>query len=360
MTSDHPYSDRFTALCAEQGWQADQFQRDLAAQFDRLWGDIMASRGLLGRKAVIGLYIYGGVGRGKTVMMDLLYDAIPVKNARKSRAHFNAFMLDVHARLHQMDGVRDPLTRVADEIADTLDLLCFDEFQVTDIADAMILKTLFDRLFEKKVILVATSNVAPDDLYHDGLQRQKFLPFIDVLKHHCHIHRMDSPTDYRLMSEQGAQSHYITPHSTPALQACWDRFSGNAPCHDTQMHVDGRVLTLKCAHERVGWVSFSELCEKPRGAKDYLALAEHYDTLIIEHIPRLGYDRRNEAKRLILLIDTLYEAGVLCVFSAEAEIVKLYQGNDHGFEFERTISRLIEMQSPDWPTGSGQSAKAGV
>ena len=328
-------------------------QISLARQMDRLWQDIDKGHGLFGRKQVQGLYIHGGVGRGKTIMMDVFYDAIPLSPAKKMRAHFNAFMLDVHARLHALGDVDDPLIRIADDIAKHLRLLCFDEFQVTDIADAMILKTLFERLFDKKIILMATSNVAPRDLYHDGLQRAKFLPFIDVLQTHCVIHAMQSETDYRLDHEGGLDSRYITPHSTPALDHWWQKLAQGEPCHETILDVDGRDLTLKCAYGRVGWVTFPELCEKPRAARDYQALARAYDTLIIEQIPRLGYDRRNEAKRLILLIDTLYEAGTLCVFSAQADIRKLYHGGDHGFEFERTISRLIEMQNPDWSSTRG-------
>lgn len=342
------FTSLFHQHLAHEGWAPDEAQIGLSRAFDDLWCNLTKSKIPFLKRRVAGLYVYGGVGRGKTMMMDLFFDHVPLPATKKFRAHFNAFMLDVHAQLHQLQGHRNPLKLVADQIAAQTRLLCFDEFQVTDIADAMLLKGLFERLFDKGVTLVATSNVAPTDLYKDGLQRSKFVPFIDVLNTHCHIHPMVSETDYRLMTNVADRARYVTPHSSAAMAHWFSLLTQGEAGQETIMTFDGREMTLKCASQSVAWVSFSELCERPRGAADYQALVKNYPYVMIEHIPRLGYDRRNEAKRFILLIDCLYDADAFCIFSAEAAPHKLYQGHDHGFEFERTISRLIEMQSKGW------------
>lgn len=339
------YRSIFETYMRQQGWDVDGAQDHLCDAFDRLWRDVTKPGLPMISQPPKGLYIHGGVGRGKTMMMDLFYDEVPVKPSRKVRAHFNAFMLDVHAELHRIGDQVNPLQKIADQIARQTKLLCFDEFQVTDIADAMLLKGLFERLFKKGVILVATSNVAPQDLYKDGLQRTKFIPFLDLLCQQCHVYAVVSQTDYRMLGDAAIHTAYITPHSTNALQAWFYQLSGQRQGVAGTIDVAGRDLGVKQAYNDTAWLSFAELCERPRGVSDYRALAAAYPKVIIEGVPRLGYDRRNEAKRFILLVDSLYDAGTFCVFSAQTPPDQLYHGHDHAFEFERTISRLIEMQS---------------
>jgi cell division protein ZapE len=295
-----------------------------------------------------GLYIWGDVGRGKTLLMDFFFAEAPVQ--KKRRAHFNSFMLDVHARIHALrqQGVDDPIRPAARAIAAEARLLCFDEFQVTDIADAMILGRLFDRLFAEGVTIVATSNTPPDRLYEGGLNRQLFEPFIEEIKQRLTVVELNGPTDYRLARMTGLKV-YLTPlgaDSDAAMDAAWRRLTDTGKGNPRILTVLGRTLTVPEAARGVARFSFGALCEKPLGAADYLAVAREFHTLLIDHIPVLGPETANAARRFTLLIDTLYDEGVKLVCSAAAPAEALYPGAPDSFR--RTVSRLAEMQSADY------------
>ncbi len=322
---------------------------------------------------VKGLYIHGEVGRGKTMLMDLFFEASPV--VRKRRAHFHEFMIDVHERVHAFrqrmkfgeHAGEDPIERTAIDLAQQAWLLCFDEFHVTDIADAMILGRLFTQLFERGVVVVATSNVAPDDLYKDGLNRALFVPFIRMLERHMEIVRLDSRTDFRLEKLAGMPVWYVPADAAAdvALNDAWRRL---APGHDgapQELPVRGRAVHVPRAAMGVARFSFHDLCEEPLAAADYLRIAREYHTIILDRVPVMTFDTRNAAKRFIILIDTLYDMNVKLIASAEAEPEALYRG-DEGYEaqeFKRTASRLIEMRSQAYlarPHGVAHSQLSGA
>lgn len=295
-----------------------------------------------------GIYIWGGVGRGKSMLMDLFYENLKVK--RKKRVHFHAFMLDVHQRVYEWreknDG--DPVPDVAGAIAKEAWVLCFDELQVTDIGDAMILGRLFEQLFEYGVVVICTSNRPPDDLYKDGLQRDRFIPFIDVFKEKLKVLELDSKKDYRLEHFKGLQSVYLKEKGKKAEKFLKDTFTeltNGAKLEKREIKTFGRKITLKKTHGDVAWCDFTELCEEALGAADYGQIASEFNTLLLGNIPVLSKEKRNEAKRFVTLIDELYEHKVKLICTAEAEPKKLYKKGDGSFEFERTASRLIEMQS---------------
>ena len=304
-----------------------------------------------------GLYMHGGVGRGKSMLMDLFYDALP-ENIKKRRAHFHEFMIDVHDYIHSRnsedgaEGIVDQaLPSLGALIARNARILCFDEFHVTDITDAMILGRLFKILFEHGVVVVATSNWAPDDLYKDGLQRERFLPFIDLLKSKVEVLHLDSPHDYRAQTVQ-IEGTYFTPlnrKTQAVLDEIFEKLTDGADAQEEILQVKGRDITVRQAVNGVGRFTFAQLCERPHGAEDYLEIARRYQTVFLEGVPKLGYDRRNEVKRLMNLIDALYEARVRVIISAAVPVDKLYRGHDHAYEFERTVSRLLEMQSVGYP-----------
>ena len=298
-------------------------------------------------KSTKGLYIWGGVGRGKTMIMDLFCQSINIP--KKRRVHFNIFMLDVHNNiqlLRESGQGANPLQQIAQEISQSVRLLCFDEFQIYDIADAMVLSELFRELFRLNVTVVATSNVAPEELYKDGLQRSRFLPFIPLIKNNMAVLNLDSGLDYRQQALRDNGTYFIQAedHMLKLFNAL---ISPNIP-KESMVKVKGRNVPIEKSANNFAWVNFSELCEKPRAAADYQALCNAYQTIFINGVPRMGYDRRNEAKRFILLIDTIYDAGKRLVINAGAEPIKLYNGKDHAFEFERTISRLLEMQGEEY------------
>lgn len=319
-----------------------------------------------------GLYIWGSVGRGKTMLMDMFYDSAPV--AARRRVHFHSFLADVHSRIHayrqrlRTGEVRepDPIGPVAAELAEEATLLCFDEFTVTDIADAMILGRLFTALFAAGVVVVATSNVEPSRLYEGGLNRALFLPFIALLAEKVDVLRLDARTDFRLEKLGGAPTYHVPADATAraALDKAFLTLSGVAHGQPLVLSVKGHELRVPEAAGGVARAGFKDLCATAYGASDYLELAERFHTLIIEDIPVMDETQRNEAKRFIILIDTLYELHVKLIASAQAEPHELYIATSgrEAFEFDRTVSRLIEMRSGDYlalPHGRADSAASG-
>lgn len=314
-----------------------------------------------------GLYIYGDVGRGKTMLMDLFFAALAVP--RKRRVHFHAFMSDVHERVHHVrqaikrgdSRAEDPITPVARALADDARVLCFDEFSVTDIADAMILGRLFEKLFDHGVVVVATSNVPPDELYKDGLQRQNVLPFIDLLKEKTNVLELAARTDFRLEKLQEKPSYYVPliERSTNAINDVWQRLSGGIE-EKRYLPIAGRSLEVPRAALGSARFTFSEICERPLGPTDYLALARAFHTLVIDAIPLMNVEYRNPAKRFITLIDAMYDHGTKLIASAAAEPFQLFVGDSgrEAFEFRRTASRLIEMRSTSYLSRAHESRGA--
>jgi cell division protein ZapE len=319
-----------------------------------------------------GLYVHGEVGRGKTMLMDMFFQHSTVQHKR--RAHFHEFMAEVHERIYGFrqniargeiaDG--DVIALTAGSIFEEAWLLCFDEFHVTDIADAMILGRLFAKLFELGTVVVATSNVAPDDLYKGGLNRALFLPFIAQISEHMNVLRLDARTDFRLEKLAGVKMWLVPADAAAdaALDKAWVSLTGNASHKSRDISIKGRVLHVPCSSSGVARFPFADICEKPLAASDYLRLAHDYHTIMIDRIPVMDYPERNAAKRFIALIDTLYDNGVKLMASAAADPLSLYlatEGNEAN-EFKRTSSRLIEMSSESYlalPHGHKDSEASG-
>lgn len=314
-----------------------------------------------------GLYIFGPVGRGKSMLMDLFFDAAPLSSKR--RVHFHAFMAEIHSEIFKWrkmsaaersrqphylrDAGDDPIRPIARKVANEATLLCFDEFRVEDVADAMILGRLFEAFFDFGVVVVATSNRAPKQLYKDGLNRQLFMPFVDLMCERMDVYQLGGQHDYRLDRLQGAPVYHtpLDTAATAALNEVFLKLTDQVVGEPLDLDVLGRTVTIAQAAKGVARASFNDLCAEALGAQDYLALAETFDTLILDDIPKLGPEKRNEAKRFVTLIDTLYENHVRLIASAALPPSQLYPEGDGSFAFERTVSRLMEMQSESWLTG---------
>lgn len=354
--------DRYEALITDGELRADAAQAEAAGRLARLQGELEAAErppGLLkrwfGKRPVAprGMYLWGGVGRGKSMLMNLFYECVNVE--RKRRAHFHEFMIDVHSRLRDARAREqgDPIAPVVAALAAEAQLLCFDEMVINNSADAMIMSRLFTGLLAAGVTVVTTSNRAPAQLYKDGLNREHFLPFIALIEARLDVVPLNGPTDYRLQRLSGADRWYVPngPVATEAVRQLFFRLtdyppedSANVPSTDLELGGIRRLHVPKSL-KGVAVFSFKRLCGEARGAADYLAVARAYHSVIIVGIPRLGPEQRNEAARFVTLIDALYEYKVKLIATADAEPPELYREGDGRFEFERTISRLMEMQS---------------
>jgi cell division protein ZapE len=365
-------SEQLKSLTAAGSLQVDSAQMEVAKCLDRVLSDLKQKRPAAKSSAlgwlfaarkkpsdvIRGLYIHGSVGRGKTMLMDMFYSMAPSR--KKRRAHFHEFMADVHNRIaaHRLKFKNgetkqaDPVPPIAADLFAEAELLCFDEFSVTDIADAMILSRLFSELFSLGCVLVATSNVEPGNLYRDGLNRGLFLPFIELLKVHVDVVTLDSPTDYR-MEKLNSQPVYLTPlnrRTDMAMDAAWNRALHGRKAQPTDIAMKGRKIHVPLAADRMARFSFADLCEAPLGAADFLAIADRFDTIFLDRVPMLGPEKRNQTKRFIILIDTLYDHTVRLYASADAmpeELLAERRGTE-GFEFDRTASRLFEMRSAEY------------
>lgn len=346
---------------SREGHVRDPAQLAIIERFEKLQEQLQnqqsAGRGVLSfftrrsRRAgssVRGLYIWGGVGRGKTFLMDLFFESLKIE--KKRRIHFHRMMHDVHDRLGRVGEIEDPLDAVAESIAAETEVLCFDEFFVSDIADAMILGRLLDGLFRRGVTLVATSNSKPEELYKEGLQRQRFVPAIALLNQHTDVVHMDNDTDYRLRLLQKAGT-YLTPDDETAragLKYFFDESATAEISEDRALDVNGRAIQVhKCA-KGIAWFEFPEICDGPRSQSDYIELARWYPSVIVSGVPLLTARREDQTRRFIALVDEFYDRRVKLILSAAAPAESLYTGTRLNFEFDRTVSRLIEMQSEEY------------
>ncbi|RIA97346.1 AFG1-like ATPase-domain-containing protein, partial [Glomus cerebriforme] len=333
-----------------------------------------------------GLYLYGDVGSGKTMLMDLFYDTLPTK--RKRRVHFHAFMLDVHDRIHRWKQenyeTHDTIPRIATDLANDAIILCFDEFQVTDIADAMILRRLFDELFNRGVVVITTSNRHPDDLYKNGIQRKSFIPCIELIKQKCQIQTLNSGKDYRRLATETTRAYFypLNSQTSESINITFKMLTNNNPVVQRKLEFLGRSLIVPKSCNYIAKFTFQELCYQSLSSADYLELMKYYNTIILTNIPQMNFALRNEARRFITLIDAIYDTKAILICSAETSIHDLFNeesplhpedhhtlfhdvefhldkneqnknapiftGEEERFAFKRAISRLIEMQGEEW------------
>jgi cell division protein ZapE len=342
-------------LTRQGDFVADPAQVEVATALDELWHDLQRQRRPTvidrirrnRREHVKGLYIWGGVGRGKTWLMDLFYEHLPVQ--RKQRIHFHRFMQRVHNNLKSQGQVRDPLPRIAREWAKDCSVLCLDEFFVSDIADAMLLGGLLESLFDQGVTLVTTSNIPPDELYKNGLQRAKFLPAIALIKRKNRVIDLSGDTDYRLrILEQSEIFHYpLDEQAEQVMTRSFNRMAAECELNHN-LDINGRNFHARRRGDGIIWFDFQELCEKPRGGIDYIEIARAFNTVVLSNMPQLGEQDSNAARRFITMVDEFYDRNVKLLISAEVKIRELYLGELLAFEFQRTVSRLTEMQSRDY------------
>lgn len=340
----------------------DAAQQTVAERLDRLSSELQnysprKTNGFLGKifgkpePPPMGIFLWGAVGCGKSMLMDLFFEQAPI--AAKRRVHFHAFMQDVHARLHRLrkqHAADDAIDTVAEELSRDAVLLCLDEMQIADIADAMIVGRLFAALFERGTVVVTTSNQPPDGLYRNGLNRQLFLPFIAMLNNHLDVVSLNGESDYRLGRIKGYET-FITPlgpETDARVQRLWERLTDTQSGLSQAIELQRRQLIVPQAARGVARFGFTDLCQQPLGPADFLAIAKTFKTVIVEHIPELTPERRNEAKRFVILIDALYDARTHLIASSAVPPEAIYTSGDHSFEFARTVSRLHEMQSASW------------
>jgi cell division protein ZapE len=347
--------DRYRAGVARGDWQDDPAQHATLDALDALWRELVAQREpslwqrLRGRiEAPQGIYLFGAVGRGKTFLCDLFFDALPI--ASKRRVHFHRFMQDVHAELRALDGRANPLDDVAAKIADASRVIVLDEFIVGDIGDAMILGNLLRALFERGAVLVTTSNTAPSNLYRDGLQRERFLPAIALIEKHCRVIALESSRDWRLRALKQAPVYWTPPgaEAERGMRAIFGRVARGEVRRDVALDVNDRPINARAVADGAAWFEFAELCEGPRGVADYIELARAYHTIFVSNVPEFTPLTEDAARRFIELVDELYDRGVNLVVSAAASAIDLYDGERLRAEFARTQSRLIEMQSEEY------------
>lgn len=347
--------NHYRNLTGKGGFFPDPDQETVIKALDVLWHALQRQRHptILDKirrnrpETVPGLYIWGTVGRGKTWLMDLFYEHLPVE--RKQRIHFHRFMQRIHGSIRDQGQIRDPLPRIAADWSQKCSVLCLDEFFVTDIADAMLLGGLLEALFLNGVTLVTTSNTAPDGLYQDGLQRAKFLPAIELIKQHTRVIELSGKTDFRLrILEQSEIFHHPLDESADRVMTeSFNRMAAECELnHD--LDINGRNFHARRRGDGVIWFEFNELCEKPRGTGDFIEIARAFNTVVISNMPQLGEDDANAARRFVNMVDEFYDRNVKLLISADAPIKELYRGRQLEFEFQRTISRLIEMQSLDY------------
>lgn len=363
MPTDHStLQDLYVRELERRGYTSDASQVDALEHLETLRsalieaerhgtslkGRFLQSLGFDRPVASRGVYLWGSVGRGKTFLLDLFHESLPI--ASKRRTHFHRFMHDVHAELATLSRVQDPLDTVADRIAADVRILCFDELFVTDIGDAMILGNLFRALIERGVALVFTSNVPPRDLYRNGLQRQRFLPAIDLLEQHSDVVHVGGPDDYRLRQLKQASLYLdAASHATEArLIELFETLADGPGSSNHHIEIAGRPIPVVRESDHAVWFQFAALCEGPRSQDDYIEIARDYQSVVLSDIPVLDEQRENPARRFIALVDELYDHGVNLVVSAHAPAPDLYVGSRLRFEFERTVSRLIEMQSEEY------------
>ena len=363
VSPDNSLREIYSARLAASGFQADTAQLRVVDKLDDLRNRLITAqesngsvlRRLLGtlagnatREPERGLYLWGGVGRGKTWLMDMFFQSLPFPEAR--RRHFHRFMHDVHEQLKELQSRESPLDLVAEDIARDTRVLCFDELFVTDIADAMILGGLFEGLFKRGVTLVATSNLPPKDLYKDGLQRQRFLPAIDLIERHVEVVNVDGPTDYRLRQLTQAGTYLLSsaPDTPRRLEALFTELTHHGASSGGSIEIEGRNIPVIRQSNSAVWFDFPAVCAGPRSQNDYIEIAREYQSVMVSDVPILDSFHENEARRFIALVDELYDRSVNLIVSAAAPPAELYRGERLTFPFERTVSRLIEMQSEEY------------
>jgi cell division protein ZapE len=350
--SDGSPRERYARALARPGFGADPAQARAVDALQEVYDELVAQKpkrrlGTVRWPRVPGLYLWGSVGRGKTWLMDAFHESLPF--GRKRRTHFHRFMLEVHERRKQHADEQDPIGKVAADIAGEARVLCFDEFFVSDIADAMILGRLTEVLFERGVTLVATSNVQPRGLYRDGLQRERFVPAIERIEANCAVLHLDSPTDYRLRALTHAEIyHSPSDAAAEANLAGWFDELAPEPGKPGQLVVEGRPITARKLADGVAWFDFAAVCEGARSAADYVELARTHHSVLLSKVPRLTADDEDAARRFITLIDEFYDRGVKLILAADVPREQLYAGRKLAFEFERALSRLVEMQSQEY------------
>ena len=348
----------YNDLIESQRIKFDPIQEEVVKELQDLAQSLVkpSKRGFLPLRAtnndIKGIYLWGDVGRGKTMLVDLFYKVVPL--SEKKRVHYHSFMRDFHREINlaKVSGSKglDPLEQIVTRISNEVKLLCFDEFQVTDIGDAMILGRLFKELFLSGVVPVITSTRAPDDLYIGGVNRDRFIPFIEIVKEKMAVVGLHGDQDYRQLFLRKTEL-YITPlgpNATQQLEQTFKQLTGNSEVETAELNVQGRLLSISRTAKGVAWMTFDDLCGSPLGAADYIALAESFHTFLIDEVPRMGVENRNEAKRFITLIDVLYEKKSSTVLSAEVPPAELYNEGVGHFEFKRTVSRILEMQSKEY------------